>query len=111
MELEQHSPKPTTSINKIHVCSVRLTRACQERNGQFAACGQRGKAPRYCPDCALAVRRAQIRDWQGKKRQELGPAEYQRQYGSSYIRDDEQRAKWCAQKREQRARLGARQAG
>jgi hypothetical protein len=52
-----------------------------------------------------------MRDWKNQKRQELGPAEYQRQYGSTYICDDEQRAKWRAQKRDQRARLGARQAG
>ncbi len=57
------------------------------------------------------VRRAQIREWKNRKRQELGPAEYQRQYGSTYIRDDEQRAKWRAQKREQRINLGSRQAG
>ena len=101
MELEQHSPKPTTPTSKIHFCSVRLTHVCQERNGQFAACGQRGKAPRYCPECAQTVRRAQIQYWQGKKRQELAPAEYQRQYGSTYSLDAEQRERWRAQKRRQ----------
>lgn len=111
MELQQHSPNQSTPTSKIHFCSVRLTHVCQERNGQFVRRGQRGNPPRYCPDCARAVRLAQMRDWKNQKRQELGPAEYQRQYGSTYICDDEQRAKWRAQKRDQRARLGARQAG
>jgi hypothetical protein len=104
MERQQLSPKqaPQTTKTNIRVCTAQLSAQCQRR---FERKGRRGKAPGYCPKCARAVRLRQSREWKSKKRQELGPAEYQRQYGAVYTISEEQRENWRVQKREQRARL------
>ena len=105
MERQQHSPHSSPQTNQVRICKAHLTALCQQRQGRFAATGQRGKAPDYCPDCAQAVRRRQSRTWKIRKRQELGPAEYQLQYGAVYTISDEQCRIWREQKREQRAKL------
>jgi hypothetical protein len=111
VERQQHSSHPSSQTNKVRFCTARLTPACREQRGRFLATGERGKAPRYCPECAKAKRREQIRDWKNQKRKELGSAEYQRQYGSTYSLDAEQRERWREQKRRQRSKSQQRQAG
>lgn len=128
MERQPHSPDQSPKPGSLRLCQAQISAECRQRGGRFLVERRRGKVPRYCPTCAIRVRREQSRQRRREVRREMRALALQMKalagtqreqcqaalkkfagYERAAYSVEEQREKWCEQKRRQREKLRARQ--